>query len=277
MKRLLLTILLAAMARPLSAQELLSRVETRKVDGNGLFTVDVSFAVGELVVRPASGRLYRVSMDYADVFDPTIRFDPAGRSLTIKLDGEGHLNGEDLEDLDQRLSLDLPRNVPLDLTMAFGALEADIDLGELMLRTGKIRAGASHTTVSFSGATRGVCERLDFEVGAAEFDVQQLGNSGCRNISLKGAVGEMTLDFSGDHWADETRLFIKVGLGEVRLRIPESVGIRLEANRFLASVSRAGLVKQGSAFVSPGYDQANTKLIIEVDAALGSVEIERFR
>lgn len=277
MKRLLLTILLATLAHPLSAQELLSRVETRKVDGNGLFTVNVSFAVGKLLVRPASGRLYRVALDYADVFDPTIRFDPAGRSLSIKLDGEGSLHGEDLEDLDQRLSLDLPRNVPLDLTLEFGALEADIDLGELMLRTGKIRAGASHTTVSFSGATRGVCERLDFEVGAAEFAVKQLGNSGCRQISLKGAVGEMTLDFSGDHWAEETRLFIKVGLGEVRIRIPESVGIRLDANRFLASVSRAGLVKDGSAFVSPGFDRAETKLFIEVDAALGSVEIERIR
>ncbi|MDH4045588.1 MAG: cell wall-active antibiotics response protein [Gemmatimonadota bacterium] len=277
MKRVFLTILLAAMAHPLSAQELLSRVETRKVDGNGLFKVDVSFAVGELLVRPADGRLYRVAMDYADVFDPTIRFDPAGRSLSIKLDGEGGLHGEDLEDLGQRLSLDLPRNVPLDLTLEFGALEADIDLGELMLRTGKIRAGASHTTVSFSGATRGVCERLDFEVGAAEFEALQLGNSGCREISLKGAVGEMTLDFSGERLASETRLFIKVGLGEVRLRIPEAVGILLNADRFLASVSRAGLVKQGSAFVSPGYDGAKAKLIIEVDAALGSVEIERFR
>jgi len=268
---------LAAVAHPLGAQELLNRVETRKLDGNGLFTVHASFAVGDLVVRPANGRLYRVSMDYADVFDPTIRFDPAGRSLTIKLDGEGNLNGKDLEDLDQRLSLDLPRDVPLDLTMEFGALEADIDLGELMLRAGKIRAGASHTTVFFSSATRGVCERLDFEVGAAEFDALQLGNSGCREISLKGAVGEMTLDFSGERLAKETRLFIKVGLGEVRLRIPEAAGIRLEANRFLASVSRAGLVKQGSAFVSPGYDGAKAKLIIEVDAALGSVEIERFR
>jgi hypothetical protein len=277
MKRLLPVVLLAALTSPLGAQELLSRAETRKVDGNGPFTVDATFAVGELVVRPASGRHYRVAMDYADVFDPTIRFDPTGRRLTVKLDRENSFHGDDLEDLDQRLSLDLPRDVPLDLSLTFGALEAEIELGGLTLRSGKIRTGASETTVSFSRATRGVCERLDFDVGAAEFEARQLGNSGCRRISLTGAVGEMTLDFSGDHWAEETRLFIKVGLGEVRIRIPESVGIRLDANRFLASVSRAGLVKDGSAFVSPGFDRAEIKLLIEVDAALGSVEIERIR
>jgi hypothetical protein len=55
------------------------------------------------------------------------------------------------------------------------------------------------------------------------------------------------------------------------------VGVRLTADQFLASVSRAGLVKQGGSYVSPGFDQAQTKLVIDVTAALGNVEIERVR
>ena len=51
---------------------------------------------------------------------------------------------------------------------------------------------------------------------AAEFDAVALGNSGCRTIEVQGAIGEMSLDFSGERWAGERRLIVKVGLGDVR-------------------------------------------------------------
>jgi len=34
-------------------------------------------------------------------------------------------------------------------------------------------------------------------------------------------------------------------------------------------------VKRGSAYFSPNYDSASAKLLIDLDAALGSIEIER--
>jgi len=206
-----------------------------------------------------------------------VRYDASAGALTIKLDGKSDVHLDKTDHLDQTLDLALPRDVPLDLSLTFGALEADLELGDLMLRSAEIKTGASDATVTFSEPTRGPCERLTFNVGAAQFEARQLGNSGCQSISLTGAVGDMELDFSGSALRPDTKLFVKVGLGQVRLRIPEAVGIRLDTDRFLASVDRAGLVKQGNAYVSPGFDRATTKLNIEIDAALGSVEIERTR
>lgn len=272
-------LLACALPAALPAQSYRTTVETRRVPAGQPLRVDLTYAVGELTVRPAdASRTYQVGLTYAeDVFTPQIRYDQSAGALTIKLEGDGDVHLDDHEKLDQTLNLALPSDVPLDLSLTFGALEADLELGDLTLRTAEIKTGASDAVVAFSRPTRGTCDALTFNVGAAQFEARHLGNSGCRSITLTGAVGEMELDFSGDRLQADTRLQVKVGLGEVRLRIPEAVGIRLDTDRFLASVDRAGLVKQGNAYVSPGFDRAATKLVIEVDAALGSVEIERIR
>lgn len=270
---------LIAAAVPLGAQDYRTLVETRRLDGSGPLSVNVSFGVGELVVRPADGKqLYRVALTYAeDRFEPEVRYNPATHSLRVGVEGRRHRDVRDVDDSRQQLDLALAREVPVDLDLAFGALHATVELGDMTLRSAHLKTGASETTVSFASPTRGACERLDFELGAAQFEALRLGNSRCRAITLKGAVGEVELDFSGDLLPGETQVALKVALGEVRLRIPERVGVRLTADRFLATVARAGLERRGSAFVSPGYDGAATKLVIDVDAALGSVEIERIR
>jgi len=275
----LAALLAAGLASTAAAQSYRTTVETRRVEAGRPLRVDVAFGVGELLVHPGDGsRTYRVALTYAeDAFTPEVRFNQGAGLLSVKLAGEGHVNLDDVDASDQRLDLGLPRDVPLDLSLAFGALEAEVELGGLDLRTAEIKTGASETVVMFSSPGTGACSRLEFNVGAAQFEARQLGNSGCRVIELRGAVGEMELDLSGERLTGDTRLLVKVGLGEVRLLVPEAVGITLETDRFLASVSRAGLVKQGSVFVSPGFDRAAAKLYIEVDAALGSVEIERIR
>lgn len=274
---LLAAAVLAGASLPLAAQTYRTTVETRRVTGP--LSVDLTFAVGNLVVRPAShDHSYRLAMTYAeDVFEPSVRFDADRGRLAVKLEGDRIRLHDDFDADDQLLDLALPRSVPLDLELSFGAIEADIELGGLTLRSAQVRTGASETTVSFASPARGSCDRLEFSVGAAEFEALQLGNSGCRLVSLEGAVGEMHLDFTGQGWSGDTRLHIKVGLGEVRITVPETVGIRMNANRFLASVTHSGLVRQGSYLQSPGFDGAESRLVIEVEAALGSVEIDRVR
>jgi hypothetical protein len=261
---------------PLGAQPYKTTVETRRVSGP--LVVEVAFAVGDLYVHPAdNGRSYRVAMTYReDLFEPTVRFDPDGGRLAVKLEGNrSELDLDDVDADDQELDLALPRGIPLDLDLSFGAIEAEIELGGLTLRSARVQTGASETTVSFATPTQGACDRLAFAVGAAEFEALQIGNSGCREVSLEGAVGEMHLDFTGRRWSGETRLHVKVGLGEVRISVPEEVGVRMNTSRFLASVSQVGLVRRGSSYESPGFDRAPARLVIEVDAALGSIALER--
>ena len=65
-----------------------------------------------------------------------------------------------------------------------------------------------------------------------------------------------------------------MAVGELTLRLPRKVGVRLTLDRFLASFDPAGLVRTGNAFKSPGYDQADRTLDIDVTTAVGGVKVE---
>lgn len=279
MTRVLAAALGLLAAAPLSAQSYKSVVETRRVAESGPLSIELTFAVGELLIRPGdNGRTYRLAMTYAeDLFTPQVGFDAGRNRLTVELDGNDRFGSGDIDASDQRLDLALPRDVPLDLDVTFGALEADIELGDVNLRSAEFSTGASEATISFARPNRGPCRSLQFAVGAAEFEALHLGNARCRSIEFKGGVGEVVLDFSGAQPVERTNLSVTVGLGEVTIRVPASTGIRLEADRFLASVDHEGLVKRGSHLESPGYDDAGAKLNIEVRAVLGSIRIERIR
>jgi len=67
---------------------------------------------------------------------------------------------------------------------------------------------------------------------------------------------------------------INLGLGGLSLRFPEDLGVSITLNRFLASFDRTGFEKRGSTYVSAGFDDARTRLTIDLRAIVGDVGVE---
>ena len=274
--------LLSAVAVSLTAsiapgQSYRTVAESRRLSGEQNLVVDVEFAVGKLRLVPGNGSsLYQISMVYdEEAFEPDVRYRPERGRLDVGLSSLNHHNFDYDDELEQRLDLTLSPEVPLDLRLQFGAAHADLELGGLALRSASVETGASESVIRFSTPNRIQCERLSFEVGAAQFSAEGLGNAHCRHIDLKGAVGEMTLDLTGA-WSSEigTRVSIEVGLGDVTLVIPENIGVRMTLDRFLVSVERDGFLKRGSDYYTRNYDDAETKILIEINGAFGNVDID---
>jgi len=99
-----------------------------------------------------------------------------------------------------------------------------------------------------------------------------LGNSRCERIAFEGGVGRVTLDFGGT-WTSNARVDVKMALGEVTLRLPRQVGVRITPDKFLAGFDPQGLIRQGASYLSPGYEQAARRLDIDVTTAIGSVRV----
>jgi hypothetical protein len=257
-------------------------VESRKVDRSDVVQVNVDFALGRFRLAPAgNGQLYRVGLTYLeDQFEPDVSYDAGSGSLEVSLSGERDrsVSFKDLDDIRQRLDLQLSPDVPMHVDLEFGAVEADIELGGLTLQTASLETGASQTTVRFSTPNRAACEDLSVEVGAAEFRMIGLGNSRCRQVDVSGGVAEITLDFSGE-WTSgsEMHLSTEFGLGDVHFRVPENVGVQINVDRFLVSLNLDGFAKQGSSYYSQGWDRAAARIIVELNGALGSVEVEWIR
>jgi hypothetical protein len=265
---------LAAGASPLAAQDWRTLDVSRQVHDTASLTVHVSYAAGRMAIHPApTSLLYQVQMRYdADRTEPLYEYRAA--SHTLRLGIERHTVRFASEEKAGDLQLALARDVPLDLSMELGAVEADVDLSGLMVERLHLEIGASETTVRFDTLNRAHMRSLDMNVGAASVHAERLGNANTQDMQVKIGVGSADLDFGGD-WKGEIELSTQVALGSVTLRVPRDVGIRIDLQRFLSSLDAEGMVRRGDAYYSENWDTASRRLRIHAQATLGGFELDR--
>jgi cell wall-active antibiotic response 4TMS protein YvqF len=278
MPRLLLAALALSLGTTGAAAQSMRPFSTyRQWHGETRLSARLDYAAGAL--RLAAGRpneLYRMDVLYdGDRYLPVSDFDAArgGVALGLRAEGEGGLRVVSRSQLRQTASVTFsPRN-DLALAVTLGAVDGDLELGGLRLTDLDLQAGASRATVRFSQPNATRCRSATLSAGAAELSVLGLGNSRCDRIAFEGGVGRVTLDFTGA-WTSSSRVEVKMALGEVALRLPREVGVRLSLDKFLSTFEPQGLVRRGGSYLSPGYDQASRHLDIEVKTAMGGVTVE---
>jgi hypothetical protein len=268
---------LVAGATSASAQSIRSFATFRQLHGETRLGASLDYRAGGLRITPGrANELYRMDASYdEDRYSPTSSYDAARGLVTLGLQpaGEGGLRVVSTRQLRQDATVAFAPSVDLDLDLTLGAVQADIELGGLSLTELTMEAGASQAVVRFSEPNLSRCHAAEITAGAAELTVLGLGNSRCDQFELEGGMGKVTLDFAGA-WTSSTAAEIKMAVGELTLRLPRKVGVRLTLDRFLASFDPAGLVRTGGAFESPGYDRADRKLDIAVTTAVGGVKVE---
>ncbi|MBI2537082.1 MAG: hypothetical protein HYW06_09030 [Gemmatimonadetes bacterium] len=270
---------LSSLAEVGHAQDYRTTSGSRQRRGETELRANVEFAVGELRIAPATaGTLYRFDLVYdAEHFDPVASYNPETHRLRVGVDGRGRgdLRYRDRDRWRQRLDLNLSPATPVSLDLAFGAGTADVELGGLSLSDVGVKAGASETTIRVSEPNRVTCRVFTLEVGAIDLKTEKLGNARCQRIKLKGGAASVVLDLTGQ-WIDgaTSQVDIAVGLGSVTLRLPESVGVEADVERFLVNFDRSGLSRRGPNYYSANWDTAKTKLRINLKAALGDIAVE---
>jgi hypothetical protein len=262
-----------AAAAPLEAQTWRTVSSARQVSGEKALDVNVEYGAGRLQVQPAAGDLlYRFEMRYdEEKFRPVTTYDRATGSLRLGMDGRDHRGTRHVRGGNATVSLNAA--VPMDLKLEFGAGEAQIDLGGLSLQRLALSTGASETRVTFSSANRIDADEVRMESGAAQLSVSGLGNTHAARFSFEGGVGETTLDFGGA-WTRDATARVQMGIGSLRLRFPRGLGVRITKDSFLASFGHPGLVKRGDAWYSADWDTAAHRVSVDIDAALGSIDVD---
>jgi hypothetical protein len=265
------------LAGPARAQSMRPFSTYRQWHGETSMAGRLEFAAG--AVRLTAGRpaeLYRMDVLYdGDRFQPISDFDAARSAvrLGVRSQGEGGLRVVHQGQLRQTASVTFSPRTDLALAVTLGAVDADFDLGGLRLTSLELEAGASRATVRFSQPNAARCRAAVLSSGAAELTVLGLGNSRCDRIAFEGGVGRVTLDFGGA-WTSSSQVAVKMALGEVALRLPKRVGVRLTLDKFLSSFDPRGLVPRGTSYLSPGYDQADRHLDIDITTAVGNVTVD---
>lgn len=238
----------------------------------------LEFGAGRVIVRAGDGTdLYRMLLRYdTERYAPLQRYDARTGLLQLGVTsiGRGGLRVTSRRQLDQVARFEFAPDVPLSLAASLGASEASLDLGGLTLTDLEVRSGAVRGTVDFSRPTQGRCTRATFAVGASELDVLRLGHSGCEVVRVEGGVGRAVLDFHGA-WRGDMRVEAGLAMGQLVLRVPPTLGVRIVAERFLTAFSLEGLERDGDTWTTPGFAEAAEKLTVEVKTTLGRLELIR--
>lgn len=287
---------LLALATPLLAQQWRDFRSARQAGKITSLEVEVAYGAGSLRVGASeSGLLYDASLRY-----DTRRFQPLrgwstdgdrGRlrlALTSVEDETGAATIRledwdmdfDLADLRRsgdrrgRFDLELHPGIPTDLRLLVGAAVSRLRLGGLSLTSFELLTGASETDITFAEPNRVRMSEMTIKAGAADFEASGLGNARFDHLEFSGAIGDVVLDFSGE-WERSATATIKMGIGEMTIRVPRDIGVRIERRSLLLSLDADGFEKVDGVYYSPNWDDAAVRLEIDLEAVFGSVEIER--
>jgi len=249
----------------------------RQRHGETRLRARVEYAAGNLRLVPGRpNELYRMDASYdPDRYLPVSDFDTQSGSvlLGLKPAGTGGVRVVSRGQLSQIATVALSPAVDLALDLSLGAANADIELGGLRVATLNMKTGASRTVLRFSQPNAGRCDLATISAGAADLSILGLGNSRCDELEFEGGVGRVLLDFSGA-WSSSSKVEVKMAMGELTLRLPRKVGLRITMDKFLSSFEPAGLVRQGNAFQTPNYSSSSRHLDLGLTTAMGGVEVE---
>lgn len=270
-RTLLFAVMLTLLPLHAAAQDWRDVTSFRQRSDESRLDVHVRYGAGTLTVDPSgSGELYRVGIRYdSETFEPLTAY--RGGKLSVGVEGMGK-NLKIRNTRSGSMTLALSRDVPLDLDLDFGAVEARLELGGLRVSRVDIETGASDTKLLFSAPNPLQCEILKVAMGAAAFDARGLGNANCGRIKLEAGVADATLDFSGD-WRRDITASITMALGSTTLRVPSDVGVRVERDTFLTRFSGSRFHKRDGVHYSDNWETATRRLTVDLEGAFGTLNV----
>lgn len=251
------------------AQDWDTVTSSRSIGEEQELRVNVEYGAGTLNLGGApEGSLYRADLRYdRATFTPRMEF--ADSRLRVGVSGS-EVRGRSIRG--SELDLLVTRQLPVDLTLQFGAAEANLDLGGVRVRSLELQTGASRTTLTVSEPNPDVCQSATVEVGAARFQASGLGNLNAQQLTVRGGVGEVILDFSGE-WRSNMTAQVEMGLGSLTLQVPRGLGVQVNRGGALTSFNAQELVRRGNSYYSENFDNAAHRLTVNLEAALGRIRV----
>jgi hypothetical protein len=188
--------------------------------------VDLNMGAGNLIIGGGAQKLLNADFTYnVPSWQPEVRYTSTGTTgnLTIHQPGQGHAQiGHTRYEWDLALNND----VPIDLTLHFGAGEARMDLGNLSLRSVEVHMGVGKLEMDLRGNPK---HNYDVSIhgGIGEATVRLPAGVGVYAEGA-GGIGEIRtqgLRREGGHWVNDAyddakvriHLDIHGGIGSIRL------------------------------------------------------------
>ena len=113
---------------------------------------------------------------------------------------------------------------------------------------------------------------LSVKVGAGTSELQLAGLS-LTGLDIHLGASESTVDLSGN-WVRDLDITIEAGVGDVTVRLPKDIGVRVEVETALGTMDATGLKQDGNVYTNAAYGVSDVTLQINLEAGIGRISLE---
>lgn len=236
----------------------------------------VNLGLGNLKVADSEENvLFDLDIEFNGKSDkPEVEFTREGNSAKLRVDLEGR-KGSGWWGQDNRIDLLLSPGAGLDARLVTGVGENIIDLSELRVENLEIVNGVGSTEIYKDKSNDVACGSLEVTNGIGHLEMTGLGNYAFDEFTFSGGIGDSTLDFSGE-WKSTGDIEIKVGLGSLRVILPDELGVRIRSSKsFLSNIEMPDFDQIGNEYLSRNIEEAEQEITIRLNTGIGEVRFIR--
>lgn len=246
--------------------------------------LEIELQDGTFEIRPGPpGTEVRVEGSYArSYYELSEEHTPAGepggpatrirlrrsQSFLVQLAAEAFSRSRGLQNA---LTITIPVEVPIGLTLKLSAAESRIDLGGLTLTELEADLAMGEHLLDFSEPLAGAPRRVRVDGSMGLVRLERLGNARATELEVDGSMGSLTADLGGDWPRDVVSdLTLSHSMGELRLAIPTGVRIAPDSD-ISAALGDADRIERGD-------DTAGEAPVVRLhlSTSMGEMRVRRY-
>jgi hypothetical protein len=241
---------LTACGRGVRVGDLQTKSQTVELDDADSVDVEIQMGAGTLDVSGGASELLEASFIYnVAELDPRATY--ANGRLEVKDSGVegGSRFIFDLAEFRNEWDLKLSEDVPMEMKIGLGAGPSNLALGDLAM------------------------SKLNIVGGAGEVDLDLKGSQALRQLDFDLGAGRVTIDLTGE-WQHDLDARIGGGLGDIDLRLPGDVGLRINVEAGVGKIDARGLTRDGNIYTNEAYGSSDVTLRIDIESGVGRINLD---
>jgi hypothetical protein len=100
----------------------------------------------------------------------------------------------------------------------------------------------------------------------------KLGGMNLTSLRVEGGVGECQLDLSGN-WSRDLDVEIRGGIGQVAVKLPRNVAVRVKTSGGLGAVHTHDLKADGDYYVNDAFGKPGPVLRVDIAGGIGEIDL----
>ncbi len=159
------------------------------------------------------------------------------------------------------LDLTFPPGAALDLRVAVGEGDVELDLTVLSVHHLTVHGGSDGARVRFEAGNPVELERLRIVAGSGPVRLEGLGWGRVVNLEYAGGAGESIIDWRGPG-PEEAAATVSLGTGGMVMRFPDDLGVSVSGEGATRERALAGFRREARGWVSDNWDEAGRHLVL---------------